>query len=84
MKPPEKLHERIYKENNIFKGDFLMKRVFCRCGADNSAEGCPEFWLEGRYYGCVMPEEIIDAELLVASEKTMNMEEIKNEKQTKL
>ena len=55
----------------------MSESVYSRCGADNSAAGCPEFWLEGRYYGCVMPEEIIDAELLDASEKTINLEEEK-------
>lgn len=48
----------------------MMESVFSRCGAD-----CPEFWWDGRYYGCVMPEELIDAELLAASEKFMNLEE---------
>lgn len=56
----------------------MMESVFSRCGADNGTAGCPEFWCDGRYYGCVMPEELIDAELLAASEK---MEEIEDGKE---
>jgi len=57
----------------------MSESVFSRCGADSGTAGCPEFWWEGRYYGCIMPEEIIDAELLAASEKTMNLEENRND-----
>ena len=59
----------------------MMESVFSRCGVDNGTAGCPEFWWDGRQYGCVMPEELIDAELLAASEKIFkNMEEIEDGK----
>lgn len=46
----------------------MEEKVVGRSGEYVDGDGNPEFWWNGRNYGCILPEELIDA-VMVASEK---------------
>lgn len=48
----------------------MNKKDLGRSGEFIDENGNTEYWWKGRNYGCILPEELIDAEIMASEEKS--------------